>query len=46
MKLKEIFNNILDSELKNGLDEKIYNQAKNKFSLKNNSIKLEYISFR
>ena len=35
---EEIFFNILDTELKNGLDKKIYNQAKEKFKLKIKSI--------
>ena len=35
---QQIFNSIVDSELKNGLDEKISSEAKNKFTLKNNSI--------
>ncbi len=35
---EEIFFNILDTELKNGLDKKIYNQAKEEFKLKIKSI--------
>ncbi len=34
----DIFHNIINGELKNGLDEKIYNEAKKKFDLKINSI--------
>ncbi len=34
----DIFNNIINGELKNGLDEKIYNESKKKFNLKINSI--------
>ena len=34
----EIFNSIIDSELKNGLDEKISSEAKNKFTLKNKTL--------
>ena len=34
----EIFNNIISSELKNGLDEKILNEAKRSFDLKISSV--------
>ena len=36
---KKIFNNIIDNEKKNGLDEKVSISAKNEFNLKINSIK-------
>ena len=35
---EEIFTNIIESETKNGLDEKIYEEIKNKFKLKINNI--------
>jgi len=34
----EIFNNIINGELKNGLNEKVFNEAKNEFNLKINSV--------
>ena len=34
----EIFNNIIDGEIKNGLEEKISNDAKKKFNMKINSV--------
>ena len=35
---EEIFTNIIESEIKNGLDEKIYEEIKNKFKLKINYV--------
>ncbi len=35
---EEIFTNIIESEIKNGLDENIYEEIKNKFKLKINNI--------
>ena len=39
--VEEIFNNIIDSELKNGLDKKISEDAKKKFSLKISNVDLD-----